>query len=306
MAKGIYMAIGSDLKNQIWKAVRQLNPAETLREAERPIHLAVVGRSRDDSERIVARLLGEGVSQDGEVRGLTISTYSDPLDEERRACLRRADIVLAMEGTLSGVSILEDRLVILPEEKLCCPMDAILASQVGKNWRLAIGRHMPLCREGIARGIVQEVAKENAIFVVATGLGDVVPSWLLPIVGLAEAASDTAFLTGNQVRMIFNIGAVCGIEVGYVAQWKEIASIVGAAFGWRALARELVSKIPFGGGLIPKGAIAYSGTAAAGEAAIFYYTTGRRMTHGEVSQAFRETYSRALDFARSVPDKFKK
>ena len=42
--------------------------------------------------------------------------------------------------------------------------------------------------------------------------------------------------------------------------------IAGGAFGWRALARELVGKIPFGGGLLPKGAIAYAGTYLAGKA----------------------------------------
>ena len=36
------------------------------------------------------------------------------------------------------------------------------------------------------------------------------------------------------------------------------------AFGWRALARELVGKIPMGGGLIPKAAIAYAGTRVVG------------------------------------------
>ena len=37
------------------------------------------------------------------------------------------------------------------------------------------------------------------------------------------------------------------------------------AFGWRALARELVGHIPLGGGLIPKGAIAYAGTYVVGK-----------------------------------------
>jgi hypothetical protein len=105
--------------------------------------------------------------------------------------------------------------------------------------------------------------------------------------------------------MTFLIGAVYGEKVGYTAQWREITSIIGAAFGWRSLARNLVSKIPFGGGLVPKGAIAYAGTTVVGEGLIFFYTTGRRMTRQEVQEAFRKTYSQAVGKVRSLVDKFR-
>jgi len=52
---------------------------------------------------------------------------------------------------------------------------------------------------------------------------------------------------------------------GVFERAAEILSIVGGAFGWRALARELAGKIPFGGGIIPKGAIAYAGTYVVGK-----------------------------------------
>jgi len=60
------------------------------------------------------------------------------------------------------------------------------------------------------------------------------------------------------------IAAASDKPVGYSVQKGEIASIVTGAFGWRALARELVGKVPFGVGLIPKGAIAFAGTYVAG------------------------------------------
>ena len=67
-------------------------------------------------------------------------------------------------------------------------------------------------------------------------------------------------------------------------------SIVGGAFGWRALARELAGKIPLGGGLIPKGAIAYAGTVAVGKGLEFFYRTRRNPNASERA----EIYDRAL------------
>ena len=87
-----------------------------------------------------------------------------------------------------------------------------------------------------------------------------VPNFIELPWAIGEFASDTAFLTANQVRMAFQIAAACGKDVGLGKQKGAVLSIAAGAFGWRALARELVGKIPLGGGLIPKGAIAYAGT----------------------------------------------
>lgn len=172
--------------------------------------------------------------------------------------------------------------------------------------RASVGSHegdLPRTQTEVARRIVREVSRENALFVIATALGDVVPSIFQPLIGIAEAASDTVFLTANQVRMLFLLGAVHGRKVGYSAQWREIVSIVGAAFGWRSIARNLVGKIPFGGGLVPKGAVAYAGTTVVGEGVIFFYATGRRMTRAEMKEAFKRAYSDALGAVKSLVGK---
>ena len=88
-----------------------------------------------------------------------------------------------------------------------------------------------------------------------TALPDVIPSLIELPWAAGEFASDTAFLTMNQVRMAFLIAGASDQDVGYREQRAQIAGIVAGAFGWRALARELAGKIPFGGGLIPKAAI---------------------------------------------------
>ena len=130
---------------------------------------------------------------------------------------------------------------------------------------LALARRHPVFRRAVVDRAIQAVACENALFAIATALPDVVPNLIeLPWV-LGEWASDTAFLTANQLRMAFFIAAASGKPVGFGQQKLEILSIGASAFGWRALARELAGKIPFGGGLIPKGAIAYAGTYLVGK-----------------------------------------
>ena len=117
-------------------------------------------------------------------------------------------------------------------------------------------------RKPVIDRVIHSVARENALFAVATALPNVVPSLLELPWAVGEFASDTAFLTINQVRMAFLIGAASDRRLATWSKSCQIATIVGSAFGWRTLARELVGKIPLGGGLIPKGAIAYAGTYA--------------------------------------------
>ena len=75
-----------------------------------------------------------------------------------------------------------------------------------------------------------------------------------------------------------------------------VAVIIGGAFGWRAIARELAGKIPLGGGLIPKGAIAYAGTYAVGASLKRYHLHGIKLTLSERRQA----YQAALERGRRV------
>jgi hypothetical protein len=71
----------------------------------------------------------------------------------------------------------------------------------------------------------------------ATALPDIVPNLIELPWAATEFASDTAILTANQIKMAFLIAAASDRQVGYREQKKEIASVIGSAFGWRALAR---------------------------------------------------------------------
>ena len=146
-------------------------------------------------------------------------------------------------------------------------------------------------REEVSRRMVKKVAKENALFSLATALPDIVPFVSLPW-AIGEFASDTAFLTANQIRMAFLLAAANDRDLGYHEQRGEIGSIILGAFGWRALARELVGKIPWGGGLIPKAAIAYAGTRVVGLSLERYYRLGKAYTRAERRVAYEDALER--------------
>jgi hypothetical protein len=162
---------------------------------------------------------------------------------------------------------------------------------------LALGRQFPVFRKQVIEGIVHQVAKENALFALATALPNVVPSFIeLPWI-FGEFASDTMFLTANQMRMAFQIAAACGNEPGFAQQKSELLTIGAGAFGWRALARELVSHIPLGGGLIPKGAIAYAGTYVVGKGLEFYHYGSRLPTVDDRKRLYQEGLEHGREFA---------
>ena len=165
---------------------------------------------------------------------------------------------------------------------------------------LALARRHPVFRRAVVDRAIQAVACENALFAIATALPDVVPNLIeLPWV-LGEWASDTAFLTANQLRLAFFIAAASGKPVGFAQQKLEILSIGASAFGWRALARELVGKIPFGGGLIPKAAIAYAGTYLVGKGLERLHAGQGRLGRSQRKEIYRQGIEQGRAVAHSV------
>jgi uncharacterized protein (DUF697 family) len=181
-----------------------------------------------------------------------------------------------------------------------------------EDLNLALARTFPAFRPAVSERVRHMVSKENAMFAVGTALPNIMPGlawlpWAVP-----EAVSDTAVLTVNQIRMAFLLAAANGKPIGYREQKAEIAAIIAGAFGWRTLARELVGKIPFGGGLAPKAAIAYAATWIEGRSLERLYAHGigfsgkeRKAARGEAmgrgkaaASAFLEAYRASHDQSR--------
>jgi hypothetical protein len=163
---------------------------------------------------------------------------------------------------------------------------------------LPLARNFLPFRKPVVNQILYSVSKENALFSLASALPNIVPSMLELPWAIGEFASDTAFLTMNQIRMAFLIAGASDNSIGYREQKAEIASIVTGAFGFRAIARELVGKIPFGGGLIPKAAVAFAGTYVMGLSLERYHRVGYGLTREER----KREYEQALSHGRSVAE----
>ncbi len=156
--------------------------------------------------------------------------------------------------------------------------------------QLVLGRRFPGLRGAVSERLIWKIAKENTMFTVATALPNVAPSLISLPWAVGEFASDTAFLTVNQVRLALLLAAAHDCAIGYGEQGAEIGSIAAAAFGWRALARQAVSKVPAGGGLISKGLIAFAGTYAVGRGLEQWFRRGRRLTRMEQNAFYKDAY----------------
>jgi uncharacterized protein (DUF697 family) len=81
--------------------------------------------------------------------------------------------------------------------------------------------------------------------------------------------ADMPVLTVNQIRLVLRIADAYGFEVDR-ERIPELLAVLGSGFGFRALAREALGAIPVAGWAL-KGAVAYAGTRAVGEAAMRYF-----------------------------------
>lgn len=273
-----------EVLKHVRSALSLLKPDEVRRRAERPVHIGLVAA--------------------GTAGYREMEEFLAPSAAEGEETIRIADFV-HRAGDFASPDTVD---LVLYEHGLPRPKGAytyyphdpgrtveeILAASGDLD--LALARRFPPFRRPVVERIIQSIARENALFSVVTALPDVIPSLAEVPWVFGEFASDTAFLTGNQVRMAFMIAASCGKEVGYAARKGEIAGIAAAAFGWRALARELAGKIPFGAGLIPKSAIAYAGTFVVGKGLERLHCAGKPLTTRER----RELYRGALEEGRTV------
>jgi hypothetical protein len=201
-----------------------------------------------------------------------------------------ADINIYDEGVIAparGLIYYPDRPKIL--------VDKVLSAY--PNLSMPLARSFKPFRDPFVEKVIASTSKENTMFSLATALPDVIPSLIELPWAVAEFASDTAFLTMNQIRMSFQIAGASDREVGYMEQKSEIAAVIGSAFGWRAIARQIVGKVPFGGGLIGKAAIAYAGTKVLGMSLDKYYSIGYTYARDERDSMYADAYKQGKQIA---------
>jgi uncharacterized protein (DUF697 family) len=115
---------------------------------------------------------------------------------------------------------------------------------------------LPVLRKPVVAHTISKFARQNGIL----GAAIFIPGADMPV------------LTLNQIRMVFHLAAAYGEEMDR-DRAIEVIGVIGAAFGFRALAREALGVVP-GVGWAIKGGIAYVGTRALGKAAAAYFEAG--------------------------------
>ncbi len=269
---------------QVRQAVSNLNPQEVRQTAERRLHVRLVAASGSGYLAMEDFLSPPGISR-GRRYELAHSLFraDDPGSPED------FDLEIYEEGLPRP----EEAVAFSAREPEAMVAEVLVRRE---DLGLPLARFFRPFRRAVSEQVIVNIAKENALFALATALPNIAPGLVhLPWV-VGEFTSDTAFLTVNQVRMAFLLGAASDRPVGYREQKAEIASIIAGAFGWRALARELAGKIPFGAGLIPKAAIAFAGTYVVGASMERLYRVGYGYTRAERRQA----YEGALEHGKAV------
>ncbi len=267
---------------QIGSALRNLNPSDVRGQTDRSVTFGVLASDDEVAAEIFTALIpADCTHAQVHESGRHIVRIASEAD------FQSCEVGLAERGVPHPAHFYRfDRMK--PQESL----ETLLADQE-EHW-LPLAKTFPGLRPHVIESIIWKVSKENALFTVATALPNIVPNLGMIPWAAGEFASDTAFLTMNQVRMAFLIAAASDSDIGYKEQKGQIGSIVAAAFGWRAVAREMAGKIPAGGGLVSKGLVAFAGTYVVGKGLEQYFRIGRRMTRAER----RRFYSEAMEKGR--------
>ena len=273
------------LVKQIQHAISNLNPEEVRHEAERPLAISLNAPSADAAFAMESFFCPLHLSQAkrAQVQEILHSPIAKPDLEIYDSSMKCPSV-----GFIFDVQ----------HPELC--VRTILKKK--PELELALARYLEPFRDPVVGNIIQRISKENALFSLATALPDIIPLISLPW-AIGEFASDTAFLTMNQIRMTFMIAAASDHPIGYREQKAEMGTILAGAFGMRALARELISKIPYGGGLLPKAAIAYAGTRVIGLSMDKLYRVGYGYNQDERRLAYEDAYERGKEIASGLLNK---
>ena len=199
----------------------------------------------------------------GEPEGAAVyvRVFGERVGEEDEAALRRArraKVPLVAVGNVDGpVPYVLATDVVPLEPGAGFPVDAVcrvIARKLGEQGT-AVAARLPVLRPAVCEHLIQSFSRRNGL----VGAAVFIPGVDLPV------------LTLNQIRLVLRIGAAYGVEIDQ-QRLPEIAATLGAGVAFRTLAREALDLIPFAGWAL-KGAVAYAGTRALGEAAVRYFAT---------------------------------
>jgi uncharacterized protein (DUF697 family) len=214
---------------------------------------------------LLARELRQGgdasAVREGGFAGAAVLVWIGKADEDalRAASLAHVPIVGVTAGESLPYVLDTDLVTVRPGEGLPVPEVArAIARAIGERGA-GLAARLPVLRDAVVDELIRSSARKNAVIAAAVW----VPGVDMPV------------LTLNQARLVLRIGQAYGREIDQ-SRLPELIGVVGGGFGLRTVARELLDFVPFAG-WVAKGAVAYAGTRAVGEAARRYFESA--LTH---------------------------
>jgi uncharacterized protein (DUF697 family) len=240
LRRALLDAPGTDASAVDVFAARRLRPedAETLGRAAVVVYGAQVVSSLDDATRADLEVVGKA--------GRPLVAILEGVELPDEALLEAARV--------PGVHPMS----VLPSKRGRFPLRMamrLLAERAGGGGP-GLAARLPALRPYVVDRLIETASRRNGF--VATAI------WI--------PGADLPVLTAVQLRLVLQIGACHGVELS-PDRAVELIGVLGAGFGLRTVARELLDFVPVAGWAV-KGGVAYGGTRALGRAADEYFARG--------------------------------
>ncbi len=322
------MAGIKDLVN-IWKNLKEVDLRPYREEALNPVKIAIVGRpgvgrhaladqlrrdpQRLSSETLTTVLISDLDSEEwvnaSELIILMLDAASNDFNLEHSLAKKWAGAGKKVLAFINRINPSENQLV--NSISLAWDLDRVLNGSVENSYflqhefvptilellperHLALGRQFPLFRMAVAHKLINDASLTNAVYALSTGMAEVVPIFDIPL-----NIADMVVLTKAQAFLVYKLGLALGFSTRWEEYVAEFGSVIGGGFVWRQLSRMLIGLIPVWG-IVPKVAVAYSGTFAVGHVVLQWYLTRNKLTRQQMSAIYTQALTNGKKIAQDM------
>jgi uncharacterized protein (DUF697 family) len=243
-------------------AVRAL--VKDISVSDRSAKPLVVGGARELASALRHELAADAapgaVRADDDPRGGAVLVYVLPYEPDRddaaalkRARRARVPIVAVAGEDVDSIPYVRATSIVRMRSRETFPLEEIvdaIAVRLGED-AAPLAARVPALRRAVASRLVASFARRNGIVAAAV----FIPGADIPVLAL------------NELRLLLRLEQVYGRSADLRGLLPELGAVFGVGFGLRAAARELLDLVPVAGWAV-KGAVAYAGTRALGEAAV--------------------------------------
>lgn len=317
-----------------FRMLREVDLNAISKQAESPLHIAVIGAAGAGKSTLIRQLLsGPSIADtafssplieyrlnnDIALQPHTVMILVIDATEMRHTleqqflsqkstklplivCYNKADLVADPQTLSNKLALRPDVRAIAISAIDRKSVEQKLVPQLMRIYRkreVLLARHLPMCRETVARKLINDTCFINATYSLSTGLAEINPILDLPL-----NIADIVVLTKNQALMSYKIALAMGLPSDWRQTIPKLATVVGGAFLWRQTARQLVGLIP-AYGIIPKVAVSYAGTYAVGQAIYYWCANGDKLKPDALKSVYATALKQGHDIARSLIAKSK-